>query len=137
VLRDQPFPLLLAQACEAAASEEAVGMLEEALHIYEGLGAARDAARAEARLRSLGVRRGPRGRHRRARHGWGSLTSTELAVVSLVAEGLTNREAGQRLFISPRTVETHVSHVFTKLGLTSRAALKAEATRRVEQPQTS
>ena len=54
----------------------------------------------------------------------------ELKVSNLVAEGLTNPEIGTRLYISRRTVETHLSHVFTKLELTSRSQVAAEAARR-------
>ncbi len=60
-------------------------------------------------------------------HGWESLTPTELQVVELVASGLTNPQIGERLFISKRTVQTHVAHVFTKLGVSTRAALAADA----------
>ena len=58
------------------------------------------------------------------------LTAQELKVVRLAAEGLTNPEIGERLFVSRRTVETHVSHAFRKLGLSSRTQLAAEAARR-------
>jgi DNA-binding CsgD family transcriptional regulator len=47
-----------------------------------------------------------------------------------VAEGLSNPQIGERLYVSPRTVQTHVAHVFTKLGVVSRAQLAAEAARR-------
>jgi DNA-binding CsgD family transcriptional regulator len=50
--------------------------------------------------------------------------------VRLAAEGLTNAEIGERLFISRRTVETHLSHVFGKVGVSSRVQLAAEAGRR-------
>jgi DNA-binding NarL/FixJ family response regulator len=50
--------------------------------------------------------------------------------VDLVVEGLSNPQIGERLFVSPRTVQTHVAHVFTKLGISSRARLAAEAARR-------
>jgi DNA-binding CsgD family transcriptional regulator len=53
--------------------------------------------------------------------------------VRLVATGLRNAEVADRMFISPRTVQTHLSHVFTKLGISSRAELAAEATRRSDQ----
>ena len=55
--------------------------------------------------------------------GWGSLTPTERDVVRLVNEGLANNDIATRLFVSPRTVQTHRTHVYTKLGLTSRAQL--------------
>jgi predicted ATPase/class 3 adenylate cyclase/DNA-binding CsgD family transcriptional regulator len=75
----------------------------------------------------------PRGRAQRKRPatGWASLTPTELDVVRLVSEGLTNKDIAARLFISPRTVHTHLTHVYTKLGLTSRLQLAQEAARRL------
>jgi DNA-binding CsgD family transcriptional regulator len=73
--------------------------------------------------------RGHTGRKRPA-SGWTSLTPTESDVVRLVAEGLTNTEVATRLFVSPRTVQTHLTHVYTKLGLTSRVQLVQEAARR-------
>ena len=60
---------------------------------------------------------------RRAMTGWSSLSPTERRVTELVVEGLTYREIGERLSISRRTVETHVAHVFTKLGVHSREEL--------------
>jgi DNA-binding NarL/FixJ family response regulator len=50
-------------------------------------------------------------------------------VVELVAEGLSNPQIGQRLYVSRKTVQTHRTHVFAKLHVTSRAQLAAEATR--------
>ena len=58
------------------------------------------------------------------------MTPTELDVVRLVSEGLGNKDIGARLFISPRTVQTHLTHVYNKLGLTSRMQLAHEAARR-------
>ena len=55
--------------------------------------------------------------------GWSSLTDSEVAVVRLVADGLTNREVAERLFVSPHTVSMHLRHVFTKLEITSRVEL--------------
>jgi predicted ATPase/class 3 adenylate cyclase/DNA-binding CsgD family transcriptional regulator len=70
-----------------------------------------------------------RGEQKRATSGWGSLTRAELDVVRLVGEGLSNKEIAGRLFISPRTAQTHLTHVYTKLGFSSRVQLAQEATR--------
>jgi predicted ATPase/class 3 adenylate cyclase/DNA-binding CsgD family transcriptional regulator len=70
-----------------------------------------------------------RGQRKRPTSGWGSLTPTERDVVQLVSEGLANNDIAARLFISPRTVQTHLTHVYTKLGLTSRVQLAQEAAR--------
>jgi DNA-binding CsgD family transcriptional regulator len=71
-----------------------------------------------------------RGERKRPATGWGALTPMELDVVQLVAEGLGNKDIGARLFISPRTVQTHLTHVYAKLGLASRVQLVQEASRR-------
>jgi predicted ATPase/DNA-binding CsgD family transcriptional regulator len=71
-----------------------------------------------------------RGGRKRPSSGWASLTPTELQVVRLAAEGLSNPEIASRLFITRGTVKTHLTHIFAKLGLTTRAGLAAEATRR-------
>ena len=63
---------------------------------------------------------------RAAATGWGALTRAEIEVARLAAEGLTNREIGVRLFVSPRTVQTHLSHVFGKLEVASRRELTRE-----------
>ncbi|WP_427198083.1 LuxR C-terminal-related transcriptional regulator [Mycobacterium tuberculosis] len=62
--------------------------------------------------------------------GWESLTPTEIDVVRLVGEGLANKDIATRLFVSPRTVQTHLTHVYTKLGFTSRLQLAQAAARR-------
>jgi DNA-binding CsgD family transcriptional regulator len=72
---------------------------------------------------------GARVAHSRAQRGWPSLTPSEQAVVNLVAEGLSNPQIGQRLYVSRRTVQTHLAHVFAKLDITSRTQLAAEAIR--------
>ena len=71
-----------------------------------------------------------RGERKRPARGWASLTPTERDVVRLVSEGLANNDIATRLFVSPRTVQTHLTHVYTKLGLTSRVQLVQEAARR-------
>jgi DNA-binding CsgD family transcriptional regulator len=71
-----------------------------------------------------------RGERKRPSRGWESLTPTELEVARHIAAGLTNRQIGERMFISLGTVKAHLSHIFTKLGVPSRAQLAADATRR-------
>jgi DNA-binding CsgD family transcriptional regulator len=73
-----------------------------------------------------------RGERRRPASGWASLTPAELDVVRLVGEGLPNKEIAERLFVSPRTVQAHLTHVYNKLGVNSRVQLAQEAARRVE-----
>jgi DNA-binding NarL/FixJ family response regulator len=58
---------------------------------------------------------------------YGGLSRREVEIAKLVAEGLTNKEIGQRLFISERTVDNHVQHVLNKLGFNSRAQVAAWA----------
>jgi DNA-binding CsgD family transcriptional regulator len=70
-----------------------------------------------------------RGKRKRPTSGWESLTPTETQVVRLVTEGLANKDIAAQLLISRRTVQTHLTHLYTKLGLTSRAQLVQEAAR--------
>jgi DNA-binding CsgD family transcriptional regulator/tetratricopeptide (TPR) repeat protein len=135
---DASRPLELALASEDAAmalvrqgdAERARPLLDQAIAVFERLGADRGLARANAILRRAGVRRGVRGPRQRPRFGWQSLTPTELTVSGLVADGLSNPQIGERLYISRRTVQTHLAHVFAKLDIASRAQLAAEVTRR-------
>jgi predicted ATPase/class 3 adenylate cyclase/DNA-binding CsgD family transcriptional regulator len=69
------------------------------------------------------------GERKRPASGWASLTPAERDVVRLVSEGFGNKDIATRLFVSPRTVQTHLTHVYTKLGLTSRVQLAQEAAR--------
>ena len=71
-----------------------------------------------------------RGERKRPATGWASLTPAELDVVRLVSEGLGNNDVATRLFVSPRTVQSHLTHVYNKLGVTSRVQLAQEAARR-------
>jgi predicted ATPase/class 3 adenylate cyclase/DNA-binding CsgD family transcriptional regulator len=70
-----------------------------------------------------------RGERKRITSGWASLTRAELDVVKLIGEGLGNKDIATRLFISPRTVQAHLTHIYAKLGLTSRVQLAQEAAR--------
>ena len=131
--RGGPSRIELAGAAEDAGravaaagdAKRAAELLGEALAIWEAAAAAHDAGRVRAAMRELGAKPGARGPRRRALSGWDALTDSELRVLELVREGLTYREIGERLFISRRTVETHVSRVFDKLGVRSRAELAA------------
>lgn len=69
------------------------------------------------------------GKRRRSSSGWNALTPTEKQVAMLVSAGLTNRDVATRLFISARTVQTHLTHVYGKLGVSSRVQLATEASR--------
>jgi DNA-binding CsgD family transcriptional regulator len=87
----------------------------------EGAGLSTDEAIAYAQRR--------RDERKRPTTGWASLTPTELDVVRLVSEGLANNDIAARLFVSPRTVQSHLTHVYTKLGISSRVQLVQEAAR--------
>jgi DNA-binding CsgD family transcriptional regulator len=123
-------PLALASALEdfgvvavdIGATDEGIGAFGRALVLFADCGAAWDAGRLRGRLRALGVRKRLVGAHR-PEHGWAALTDSELAVARLVAEGLTNREVADRLFISRHTVSGHLRNVFAKLDVTSRVEL--------------
>jgi len=97
------------------------------------LGPDSDAARAEGAALSVAdaVAYANRGRASRGRPptGWPSLTPAEADVVRLVAEGLRNKDIAARLFTSPRTVQTHLTHVYAKLGVASRVQLVNEVAR--------
>jgi DNA-binding CsgD family transcriptional regulator len=79
-------------------------------------------------------RRGGDLTRRPPQRGWAALTGTERRVVQLAAQGLTNAAIGEHLFISRRTVETHLTHVFAKLGVASRVELAAAYARREDAP---
>jgi len=119
-------PLQLAQALEDATAVLArLGDLPaarvayaEAVDIYTGLRAEWDLLRADTRLRPHRLRR--RETRRRPATGWDALTGTELKVAQLVGGGRSNPDIATELVLSRRTVETHVSHILTKLGARSR-----------------
>jgi DNA-binding CsgD family transcriptional regulator len=129
LFEDRARPLEHASALEdvgahlAATDREAsIEALGRALTIYSGIGASWDAGRVRSRLRALGVRRRIATAEPET-HGWAALTTAEIAVARLVAEGLTNRDVADRLFLSPHTVNSHLRHVFTKLRINSRVEL--------------
>lgn len=101
----------------------AVAEAGTALLAFEEIGDRRRADEAGALLRSLGAT-GPPGPKRRT-----ALTRREEEVLDLLGHGLTNTEIGERLFISPKTVEHHVGRILSKLGLRSRTEAAAHITR--------
>ncbi|MFF5549634.1 helix-turn-helix transcriptional regulator [Streptomyces olivaceoviridis] len=108
---------------------EAVPHLDAALNLYTQAGAERDAARVRRRLRAVGAPR-RRTSSRRLAAAWPELTASEVAVVRLVAQGLTNGRTAEHLGISPHTVSSHLRHAFTKLDITSRVELARLAAER-------
>ncbi|MEU2658612.1 AAA family ATPase [Streptomyces sp. NPDC007325] len=132
---DCPRVLARASASEDAGRKlaatrraEAVPYFETALALYTRAGAERDVARVRRRLRAAGVRKRPTpaGLDR----AWPELTVAETRVVRLVARGLTNQQAAERLSLAPHTVGSHLRRAFTKLDVTSRAELSRLAERR-------
>jgi len=128
-------PLARAKALEAAASEfisagereAARAAFTSAVEVYSSIGAVADVASLQSRFRAHGIRRGPHSKHRQARTGWESLTPTEMKIAALVEAGMSNPEIGNKMFLSPRTVATHVSHILKKLGVHSRTDIAREA----------
>jgi DNA-binding CsgD family transcriptional regulator len=104
-----------------AALREALGKNDFEPAWTEGTALSTEVAVAYARHR--------RGERKRPSSGWASLTPTELEVIRLVSENLANNDIATRLFVSPRAVQTHLTHLYSKLGLTSRVQLAKEAHR--------
>jgi DNA-binding CsgD family transcriptional regulator/tetratricopeptide (TPR) repeat protein len=118
---------LLARAGDVAGARAA---LTEAVRAYLDLGAGWDVRRADARLRELGVRRGPRSVRRRPTTGWDALTPTEARVAGMVAQGRSNPDIAAEMLLSRRTVQSHVSSILAKLGFGSRMEIARDLARR-------
>lgn len=116
--------LELAERLRDDAPEVALAEARLAVQMLDAVGSARDADAAASLLRQLG----DTGRARPRTDG--SLTTRQAQVLDLLAEGLTNAQIAERLFISPRTAEHHVSNILTALGLRSRAEAVAFQLRR-------
>jgi DNA-binding CsgD family transcriptional regulator len=118
--------LLAARGDEVAAR----AAFAEAARHYADLGALWDMRRADTRLRPYGIRRGVRGPRRRPSRGWEALSPTELTVARLVAEGRSNPDIAAELLLSRRTVQSHVSHILTKLDVRSRVEIARQVAER-------
>jgi DNA-binding CsgD family transcriptional regulator len=123
-------PLALATAWEDLAALRwhdgdgggGIDALTEAFEIFSRCGARRHAGRARQGLRSHGVIK--RSATVAAQtSGWDSLTDAELAVALRVAQGLRSKEVAEQLYLSTHTINTHLRHIFSKLGLRSRVEL--------------
>jgi DNA-binding CsgD family transcriptional regulator len=109
---------------EQADQDRAVQLMGEALDGYGMSGAAIDLARVRRRLRRLGVRRRHWARSaERASAGWDSLTETERVTSELVAQGLSNQQAADRMYVSVHTIAFHLRQIFRKLSIGSRVEL--------------
>ncbi|HEX4812282.1 MAG TPA: AAA family ATPase [Nonomuraea sp.] len=127
---EMPRPYGAARAGEAEAGarlalgdrDAAAELAADASERYAALGATHDAARCRRLLRDIGPASGTRSRPRRG--GAGVLSPRESEVARLVALGRTNREIAEILFLSRRTVDTHVAQVLRKLGVRTRADIR-------------
>ena len=104
-------------------SSESRPLLREAAQTFDAMGRAEYAERARQELRASGETT-----RRRVPEAWAQLTPQELQIAQLAAEGLTNREVGERLYLSHRTIGSHLYRLFPKLGITSRSQLAAALT---------
>ncbi|GAA1840144.1 LuxR family transcriptional regulator [Pseudonocardia ailaonensis] len=116
-------------AAERKDQERARSCAARATSLAGLLGATTVERRLTARLREHAVRLGVTGKRRRPSSGWESLTPTELQVAELVGQGMTSPQIATRLYVSPRTVQTHISNSLRKLGLSSRVELATTVTR--------
>ncbi|HEX4300804.1 MAG TPA: AAA family ATPase [Gammaproteobacteria bacterium] len=103
--------------------------LRTALVLFERLGAAPMAARVRRTLRAGGVRDVPRGAQQRNRQNPAGMTTRQLKVLTLVAEGRRNADIARLLFVSEKTVDHHVSAILAKLGVRTRGEAAATAAR--------
>ncbi len=142
----EPYALHFAgRYCAAASAWEAIGCpyqqalaladsededdLRRALEIFQSLGARPAASLVVERLRAIGVRTIPRGPRPRTQLNPAGLTRRELEVLALLGQGLRNVDIAERLVVSPKTVDHHVSAILRKLGVPNRVAAAEEAVR--------
>ena len=117
------------EAADARSDSDDEAALLDALATFDRLGAVAAARRLRRRLRAGGMRRVPRGPRPASRAAPAGLTPRQLDVLRLIAGGATNAEIAERLVISPKTADHHVSAVLSKLGVHSRRDVAAAAER--------
>ncbi|HEU4657702.1 MAG TPA: AAA family ATPase [Capillimicrobium sp.] len=105
---------------EAGERERARELLQRAADVFQERGAVRHRDRAERELRRLGHRVHRRSAPASAGTGVAALTKRELEIARLIVDRRTNRQIAEALFLSPKTVETHIRNIFAKLGADSR-----------------
>jgi DNA-binding CsgD family transcriptional regulator len=133
LLEGEQRPLAFAAAAEdlgqahiqAGETQPGITMLDRALVTFTSVGATADASRVRSQLRDRGIRR--RIAAKQPTNSWAGMTDSELRVARLVAEGMTNREVAERLFVSPHTINGHLRQVFAKVGVNSRVELARRA----------
>jgi DNA-binding NarL/FixJ family response regulator len=119
----------------AGEPDQAAAELERAAAAFESFDAPRYQAEADRELRKLGRRIHRRSAPGTGEDGIGSLTERELQLARLVVERKTNPQIAGELFLSPKTVETHLRNIFRKLGVSNRVEL-ARAVERADRAET-
>ena len=126
---DQPLalgppspPLGVPSNCDETAATRLAAQIEAFTDERDG-----KRGRAAGEAVSLAYASRARGERKRPSSGWSSLTPTEARVVELVTEGLTNPQIAEKMFIASGTVKVHLSHVFAKLGVSTRTELTRRA----------
>ncbi|MER7583722.1 AAA family ATPase [Kitasatospora sp. NPDC097691] len=117
----------------AGLPDRAAAAAAEALDGYLALGASWDARRTRQRLQAEGISVRHRTSVARSETGWEALSETERVVLAMVAEGCSNPQIAERMYLSRRTVQVHVSRIMAKLGESSRVGLAVTATVRQSQ----
>ncbi|MFL5761109.1 MAG: ATP-binding protein [Thermomicrobiales bacterium] len=118
------------EEARALAEGDDQAALRRALSVFDRLDARPMADYVAKRLRELGASRVPRGPRASTRANPAGLTERQSAILTLMVEGLRNAEIADRLYLSPKTVEHHISAIFAKLGVNSRAAATRTAVER-------